>query len=54
MGAASAVFFAVMYVVLPLAICVYVILLARCFVKAHERGAAALEVIAQKLDRDDH
>jgi hypothetical protein len=53
MGSALTVFLAVMYVVLILVVGVYLILLARWFVKAHERGAAALEVIAQKLDRGD-
>jgi hypothetical protein len=54
MGSGFTVFFAVLYVVVGLAICIYLVVLARSFVKAHERGAAALEVIAQKLDRDAH
>lgn len=40
--------FALFYFVAGIGIVIYLLLLARAFVSAHERGAAALERIADK------
>ena len=38
------------YVALLLSLCIFFVFLAIRFVKAHERGASALEEIARKMD----
>jgi predicted permease len=44
--------FSLIYIVCVIAIIIYLIRLAVRFVRAHERGAVALESIAEKMRRD--